>query len=172
MNGALTSTSVQARATFRPTAARAAAPRSSCLRVHALAQVPSVTSLCSWQQSRHPSCVCTNTALRSTLFHARLLPLRPSICRLMLQDQRSPAQAGASALIASATALILALPGLCHVRHAFRAVSWDTAGRSYCLNRCYRRVLRLLRNYIICMMTCRSFRCSNASLHTCGRHWH
>ncbi|DBB03459.1 TPA: hypothetical protein ACH3X3_010813 [Trebouxia sp. C0006] len=64
MNGVLTSTSVQARATFRPTAARAAAPRSSCLRVHALAQ-----------------------------------------------DQRSPAQAGASALIASAAALILALPG-------------------------------------------------------------
>ncbi|DBA68728.1 TPA: hypothetical protein ACH3X2_013425 [Trebouxia sp. C0005] len=64
MNGALTPTSVQTRATFRPTAARAAAPRSSCLRVHALAQ-----------------------------------------------DQRSAAQAGASALVASAAALILALPG-------------------------------------------------------------
>lgn len=64
MNGALTSTSVHTRAISRPTAARAAAPRSSCLRVHALAQ-----------------------------------------------DRRSPAHAGASALVASAAALILALPG-------------------------------------------------------------
>ena len=56
----------------------------------------------------------------------------------MLQDRRSPAQAGASALVASAAALILALPGGLHVRHAFGAVSGVTAGRSRCLNRCQR----------------------------------
>ncbi|KAL3155742.1 hypothetical protein ABBQ32_012760 [Trebouxia sp. C0010 RCD-2024] len=64
MNGALTASPTQARTAFKSTAPRTAAPRSACVRVHALAQ-----------------------------------------------DHRTPVQAGVSAVVASAAAIILALPG-------------------------------------------------------------
>lgn len=115
MNGALTATSVQTRACFRPTAARTAAPRSTCLRVHALAQVsrPSRPVAKTWPSSkRHLSFRPVQSAAMSRSMCDDDLPtIRISTCHLLLQDQRTTAQAGASALVASAAALILALPG-------------------------------------------------------------
>ena len=106
-------------------------PACACTRPGALR-----SSLCTWQHSPHSSCLCANKTCYLCDFDSRATTaIRSSICRLVLQDQRSAAQAGASALVASAAALILALPGRCHARHAFGAVFWDTAGRSYCSNR-------------------------------------
>ena len=109
-------------------------------------------------------------ACRMTLIQARLLPSVHLSLDVAGSTQSSPGRSICSSCFSSSFDLGVARWLACLT--CIWCCLWGYSRTLTLFESLSTRVQRLPRNIVICLTPCRSFRCSHASLHTCGRHWH